>query len=78
MQGVSLLEGLEDVDITLELLDLGSLQSVVEFAKRFKASNTKVGFEKDPGSTLDGIQLKALPPRIPCGVFLSVNCVKTF
>lgn len=44
IQGVALLAGLEDVDINLELLDLGSLQSVTDFAKRFKASDSKVSF----------------------------------
>lgn len=36
-QGVSLLEGLEDVDVHLELVDLGSLQSIIAFAQRFKS-----------------------------------------
>lgn len=36
------MEGLEDVDVKLEILDLGSLQSVIDFAKRFKAAGTKV------------------------------------
>lgn len=40
-QGVDLLEGLTDVDVKLEILDLGSLQSVVSFAQRFKASGAK-------------------------------------
>lgn len=42
MQGVSLLEGLEDVDVRLELVDLGSLQSVVEGAKRIRAAGKKI------------------------------------
>ncbi|CAM9678603.1 unnamed protein product [Ectocarpus sp. 6 AP-2014] len=41
-EGVDLLEGLTDVDVRLEVLDLGSLQSVIAFAQRFKASGTKV------------------------------------
>lgn len=63
MQGVSLLDGLEDVDVNVELLDLGSLQSVLDFAKRFKASNTKVGIvlprnnERGPGSTFASLVL---------------------
>lgn len=36
-----MLEGLTDVDVKLEILDLGSLQSVVSFAQRFKASGAK-------------------------------------
>lgn len=40
-QGVDLLEGLEDVDVEVQILDLGSLQSVVAFAERFKASGRK-------------------------------------
>lgn len=42
VQGVPLLEGLEDVDVNLELVDLGSLQSVIDFAKRFRASGAKI------------------------------------
>ena len=41
-QGVDLLEGLEGVDVEVQILDLGSLQSVVAFAERFKASGRKV------------------------------------
>ncbi|CAM9678447.1 unnamed protein product [Ectocarpus sp. 6 AP-2014] len=41
-EGVDLLDGLTEVDVRLEVLDLGSLQSVVAFAQRFKASGTKV------------------------------------
>ena len=39
---MDLLEGLTDVDVQVEVLDLGSLQSVVAFAQRFKASGAKV------------------------------------
>jgi len=39
---VDLLEGLTDVDVKLEILDLGSLQSVVSFAQRLKNSGAKV------------------------------------
>ena len=41
-QGVDLLEGLTDVDVQVEILDLGSLQSVISFAQRFKTSGAKV------------------------------------
>ena len=41
-QGVDLVEGLEEVDVQLEILDLASLQSVVSFGKRFKESDVKV------------------------------------
>ncbi|CAM9152009.1 unnamed protein product [Hapterophycus canaliculatus] len=37
-EGVDLLEGLSEVDVQAEILDLGSLKSVVAFAQRFKAS----------------------------------------
>lgn len=40
-QGVDLLEGLEGVDVEVQVLELGSLQSVVAFAQRFKASGAK-------------------------------------
>ncbi|CAM9511519.1 unnamed protein product [Pylaiella littoralis] len=40
-EGVDLLEGISDVDVKLEILDLGSLQSVISFAQRFKASGAK-------------------------------------
>lgn len=39
---MELLEGLKDVDVQIEVLDLGSLQSVVDFAKRFRAAGVKV------------------------------------
>ena len=39
---MDLLEGLTDVDVQVELLDLGSLRSVIAFAQRFKASGAKV------------------------------------
>lgn len=41
-QGVDLLEGLEGVDVEVQILDLGSLQSVVAFAERFTDSGAKV------------------------------------
>eukprot|EP00752_Nemacystus_decipiens_P005368 g4869.t1 len=41
-EGVDLLEGLTDVDVQVEVLDLGSLQSVVAFAQRFKTAGAKV------------------------------------
>ncbi|CAM9259392.1 unnamed protein product [Ectocarpus sp. 13 AM-2016] len=41
-EGMDLLEGLADVDVQVEVLDLGSLQSVVSFAQRFKTSGAKV------------------------------------
>lgn len=41
VKGVDLQDGLEDVDVQVEILDLGSLQSVVSFAQRFKASGSK-------------------------------------
>ena len=41
-QGVDLLEGLTDLDVQVEILDLGSLQSVISFAQRFKTSGAKV------------------------------------
>ena len=41
-KGVDLLEGLEGIDVGVQILDLGSLQSVVAFAQRFKASGAKV------------------------------------
>ncbi|CAM9378142.1 unnamed protein product [Scytosiphon promiscuus] len=41
-EGVDLLEGLEDVDVQLEILDLASLQSVVSFARRLRTAGTKV------------------------------------
>ncbi|CAN0318560.1 unnamed protein product [Laminaria digitata] len=40
-KGVNLLEGLEGVDVGVQILDLGSLQSVVAFAQRFMASGAK-------------------------------------
>lgn len=39
-QGVDLLAGLEEVDVRVEILDLGSLQSVVAFAQRLSASGS--------------------------------------
>ena len=39
---MDLLEGLTDVDVQVEVLDLGSLQSVIAFAQRFKASGDKI------------------------------------
>lgn len=36
-----MLEGLTDVNVKMEILDLGSLQSVISFAQRFKASSGK-------------------------------------
>lgn len=41
-QGVDLLQGLEDVDLQVEMLDLGSFQSVVSFAQSLKTSGAKV------------------------------------
>eukprot|EP00752_Nemacystus_decipiens_P010151 g9047.t1 len=41
-EGMDLLEGLTDVDVQVEVLDLGSLQSVVAFAQRFKTAGAKV------------------------------------
>eukprot|EP00752_Nemacystus_decipiens_P005369 g4870.t1 len=41
-EGVDLLEGLTDVDVHVEVLDLGSLQSVASFAQRFKTAGAKV------------------------------------
>eukprot|EP00903_Cladosiphon_okamuranus_P014171 g13170.t1 len=41
-EGVDLLEALTDVDIKVEVLDLGSLQSVIAFAQRFKTAEAKV------------------------------------
>lgn len=41
-QGVDPIEGLTDVDVHVELLDLASLQSVVSFAQRFKTAGAKV------------------------------------
>lgn len=41
-QGVDLADGLQDVDVQLEILDLASLQSVVSFARRLKESSTKL------------------------------------
>ncbi|CAM9378066.1 unnamed protein product [Scytosiphon promiscuus] len=41
-EGVDLLEGLEKVDVQLEILDLGSLQSITSFAQKFKDAGTKV------------------------------------
>ena len=40
-KGVNLLEGLDGVDVDVQILDLGSLQSVVSFAERFKTSGCK-------------------------------------
>eukprot|EP00752_Nemacystus_decipiens_P010150 g9046.t1 len=41
-EGVDLLQGLEGVDVQVEMLDLASLQSVASFARRLKASGAKV------------------------------------
>ncbi|CAN0524436.1 unnamed protein product, partial [Ectocarpus sp. 8 AP-2014] len=41
-EGVDLLEGLSDVDVQVEVLDLGVLQSVVSFAQRLKSSGQKI------------------------------------
>ncbi|CAM9242326.1 unnamed protein product [Scytosiphon promiscuus] len=41
-EGVDLLEGLSDVDLHVEAVDLGSLHSVVAFAHRFKNSGARV------------------------------------
>lgn len=40
-QGINLQEGLRDVDVELEILDLGSFQSIISFAQRFKALGSK-------------------------------------
>lgn len=50
-------EGLEDVDVQVEILDLGSLQSVVAFAQRFKASGSKVDV------LINNAGIMALPER---------------
>ena len=56
-QGVDLMNGLEDVDVQLEIVDLGSLQSVVAFAKRFKESGSKVDV------LINNAGIMALPER---------------
>lgn len=38
---MDLQEGLEDVDLQLHILDLGSVQSIISFARRFRASGSK-------------------------------------
>lgn len=82
MQGVALLGGLEDVDVHLELLDLGSLQSVIDFSKRFNESNTKVVFflprnnERMKSFRMRHshvVHLVMLPSCVSCGVTLLVN-----
>lgn len=40
-QGVDLLEGLTDIDVHVEEMDLNSLHSVIAFAQRFKNSGAK-------------------------------------
>ncbi|CAM9306182.1 unnamed protein product [Ascophyllum nodosum] len=56
-EGVDLIDGLEDVDVQLEILDLGSLQSVIAFAKRFKEAGSKVDV------LINNAGIMALPER---------------
>lgn len=41
-QGVRLREGLEDIDVQIEILDLASLASIVSFVRRVKVAGLKV------------------------------------
>ncbi len=54
---MDLLEGLTDLDVQVEILDLGSLQSVVSFAQGFKASGAKVDV------LINNAGIMALPER---------------
>eukprot|EP00903_Cladosiphon_okamuranus_P017006 g15675.t1 len=56
-EGVDLLEGLTGVDVQVEVLDLGSLQSVIAFAQRFKTSGAKVDV------LINNAGIMALPER---------------
>lgn len=42
IQGVPMQEGLQDVDTQVEVLDLGSFQSIIAFVARLKSSGSKV------------------------------------
>lgn len=57
MQGTDLLEGLSDVDVQLELVDLGSLQSIIALAKRFRTSNMNIDV------LINNAAIMALPER---------------